>query len=79
MVQVTATEMKTSFGKYLDINFLEDIEITKNGKTVAFLIKPRQEEPWFLKDYGIADNPDFDLNQLKEERIFNKHVRTVGH
>ena len=37
---VTATEFKTNFGKYLDMLPLEDIFITKNGKTVAKLVNP---------------------------------------
>ena len=38
---VTATEIKTNFGKYLDMLEKEDIFITRNGKTVAKVINPQ--------------------------------------
>ena len=37
---VTATEFKTNFGKYLGLLQLEDIFITKNGKTIAKVVNP---------------------------------------
>ena len=39
-MQVTATEFKLNFGKYLDMLQEEDIWITRNGKTVAKVINP---------------------------------------
>ena len=39
-MQITATELKLNLGKYLSLVSLEDIWITRNGKTVAKLINP---------------------------------------
>ena len=39
-MQVTATEFKMNFGKYLEMVVTEDIYITRNGKTVAKMINP---------------------------------------
>ena len=37
---VTATELKTNLGKYLEIAKQQDVFITKNGKTIARLTSP---------------------------------------
>ena len=39
-MQVTATEFKMNFGKYLEMVVTEDIYITRNGKTVAKMVNP---------------------------------------
>ena len=46
MLQVTATEFKTNFGKYLLMSQLSDIYITKHGKTVAVLSPPKVTYNW---------------------------------
>ena len=38
MIQVTATDFKTNFGKYLNLVSKEEIHITKNGVDVAILV-----------------------------------------
>ena len=37
---VTATELKTNLGKYLEMAATQDIFITKNGKSIARLTSP---------------------------------------
>ena len=37
---VTATELKTNLGKYLEIARQQDVFITKNGKNIARLTSP---------------------------------------
>lgn len=37
---VTATEFKTNLGKYLEMATMQDVFITKNGKSIARLTSP---------------------------------------
>jgi prevent-host-death family protein len=39
-MEITATELKTNLGKYLNAAADEDIVITKNGKVIAHLVGP---------------------------------------
>ena len=39
---VTATDLKTNLGKYLDLLDTEDIIITRNGRRIAKLIKDEE-------------------------------------
>ncbi|MCR5767279.1 MAG: type II toxin-antitoxin system prevent-host-death family antitoxin [Lachnospiraceae bacterium] len=39
-MEITATELKTNLGKYLERVLFEDIWITKNGKTIAKMTNP---------------------------------------
>ena len=41
---ITATELKNNLGKYLILAATEDIFITKNGKTIAKLTSPYQND-----------------------------------
>ena len=36
---ITATELRTHFGKYLELVKSEDIVITRNGREIAWLVK----------------------------------------
>ena len=40
---VTATDLKTNLGKYLDLLDTEDIIITRNGRRIAKLIKDEED------------------------------------
>ena len=40
---VTATDLKTNLGKYLDLLDTEDIIITRNGRRVAKLIRDEED------------------------------------
>ena len=40
---VTATDLKTNLGKYLDLLDTEDIIVTRNGRRVARLIKDEED------------------------------------
>ena len=68
---ITATELKTNLGKYLDLVFTEDILITKNGKVIARLTQPQLHKLSALRALvGIADNgEDVDLDEIKSERL----------
>lgn len=43
-MSITATELKLNLGRYLLLSRTEDINITKNGKPIARLTKPSEEE-----------------------------------
>lgn len=67
---VTATEFKSNFGKYLDMLNVEDIFITKNGKTVAKMINPNISAVNTISGLLSGQLPDdFDAKALREERL----------
>ena len=67
---VTATEFKSNIGKYLAIVALEDIFITKNGKSVAKLSSTKQNKVDIVKSlFGIIPNDGVSLEQTREERL----------
>ena len=66
---VTATEVKTNFGKYLELAKTQEIYITKNGTVVAVLTNPTYRAVDNLA--GLLENelpPDFTTKDLKEEK-----------
>ena len=67
---VTATDLKTNLGKYLDLLDTEDVIITRNGRRVAKLVRDEEDVLAEVQSlYGILattggeDNPD-----IPEER-----------
>ena len=69
-MQVTATEFKLNFGKYLDLLLTEDIWITRNGKTVAKMINPNVSAVDSISGVLAGRvSPDTDRHSLKEERL----------
>ena len=69
-MQVTATEFKVNFGKYLEIVRSEDIWITKNGKTVAKLINPNVSAVDSIAGVLAGKVPaELDRHSLREERL----------
>ena len=67
---VTATEFKTNFGKYLEMLMLEDIYITKNGKTIAKLVNPHVSAVDSIS--GILSgkaSDNLDRHSIREERL----------
>ena len=69
-MQVTATEFKLNFGKYLDLLLTEDIWITRNGKTVAKVINPNVSSVDSISGVLAGRvSPDIDRHSLREERL----------
>lgn len=68
---VTATELKTNLGKYLELAAKQDIFITKNGKNIARLTSPTVNKLAVLDDLVgiIPEDENTDLDQLREERL----------
>ena len=69
-MQVTATEFKLNFGKYLDMLQEEDIWITRNGKTVAKVINPNISAVDSIAGVLAGRVPsDIDRYLLRDERL----------
>ena len=69
-MQVTATEFKLNFGKYLDMLHEEDIWITRNGKTVAKVINPNISAVDSIAGVLAGRVPsDIDRYLLRDERL----------
>ena len=68
---VTATELKTNLGKYLEMAKSQDIFITKNGKSIARLTSPTVDKLALLDDLVgiIPEDPATDENTIREERL----------
>ena len=68
---VTATELKTNLGKYLEIARQQDVFITKNGKNIARLTSPSVNKLSVLDSLvGIAtDGSGSDEETIREERL----------
>ena len=67
---VTATEFKNNIGKYLSLVAIEDVFITKNGKSVAKLSSAKKDKVDIMKSlFGIIPNDGSTLEQVREERL----------
>ena len=71
---ITATELKTNLGKYLDMVSDEEIIITKNGKNIARLSRPESEKVALLDSLvGVAKKAgDMSVDDIRLERLFNQ-------
>ena len=66
---ISATELKSSLGKYLLLAATEDIFITRNGKVVAKLTNPHQDRVDIAKSlFGILP-ADMTIEEAREERL----------
>ena len=69
-MQVTATEFKLNLGEYLELVQMEDIWVTKNGRTVAKLINPNVSAVDSISGVLAGKVPaDLDRHALREERL----------
>ena len=71
---ITATELKTNLGKYLDMVNDEEIIITKNGKSIARLSKPESDRIDLLNSLvGVAKKAKkMSEDDDRLERILNR-------
>lgn len=75
MLTVTATEMKNSFGKYLDLVMAgQEIIVTKNGKAVA-RFTPRDASVHYLSDslLGVLKK-QYDADEEKSKALKEKYA-----
>lgn len=68
---VTATELKTNLGKYLELAAIQDIFITKNGKNIARLTSPSIDKLSVLDSLMgiIPQKESIDEDSIREERL----------
>ena len=67
---VTATEFKTNLGKYIRLADMEDIIITKNGRSVAKLTNAREVNLIRLSSLrGVLKDHDVTLESVRAERL----------
>lgn len=77
MLTVTATDMKNSFGKYLDLVMAgQEIAVTKNGKEVARFM-PKEASVTYLSDSlrGILKN-QYDMDEERTKALKDKYAIT---
>lgn len=71
---ITATELKSKMGKYLEMAAEEEIIIVKNGKKIAKLTPATEDKVEVAKSlFGILPK-DASLEKAREERL-SKHER----
>jgi len=68
MIQVTATDFKTNFGKYLTLVSKEEIHITKNGEDIAVLVSPKPRPSIVDELIGVIPNDGYSVKQARAER-----------
>lgn len=74
-MEVTATEFKMNFGKYLDRSRVEDIWIKKNGKTVAKLVSAKVSSVDAISGIlNAAPGEEINRHILREERLAEYEV-----
>lgn len=72
MLQITATEFKKNFGKYLARVNKEDIIITRNGIPVAQVTIPQAEKISLVNQMiGIIPNDGYTLKEARKERLLS--------
>ena len=70
-MSITATELKSNLGKYLDQAATEDIYISKNGKIIAKITYPYKNKLDIVKElYGSIPNT-VTLEDAQKERLKN--------
>ena len=70
MVHITATEFKANIGHYLNVVSENDVFITKNGKLVAKLSKPIQDNQAILDSLvGVTAQNPVSLEEARNERL----------
>ena len=77
MTTITATELKENLGKYLVLAQTEDIEITKNGKSVVRLVSTAPRETTkpiksVRELFGILPKDGMTLEEAREMRLREK-------
>lgn len=68
---ISATELKSNMGKYLQLAAMQDIYITKNGKSIAKLTSPDLDHIALLDNLAdiAAGNEPAELKDIKQERL----------
>ena len=70
MIQISATEFKTNFGKYLSIAAKEEIHIMKNGRNIAVLVPPPEQPSVIDELVGVIPDDGYSVKQARSERRY---------
>ena len=74
-MEVTATQLKSNFGHYLEQSRFEDIWIRKNGKTVAKLVSTNVSSVDAISGILKGTEPaKTDRHSIREERLSEYEV-----
>ena len=68
-MSITATELKLNLGKYLLLAAMQDIYITRNGKTIAKLVSPYQDRVDTVNALFGSVPDTMTLEEAREERL----------
>jgi len=69
-VIITATELKTNIGKYLQLAETQDIIITKNNKPIVKLSSLRENKLDILDSLvGIVQDNGYTLDDARRDRL----------
>ena len=71
-MKITATELKSNLGKYLQLVEKEDVIINKNGKPVAILSNPNKDRLSILNSLKGILPKDISENIIRDERLLSK-------
>jgi len=67
---ITATELKTNIGKYLQLAETQDIIITKNNKPIVKLTSLRENKLDILNNLvGIVKDDGYTLDDARKDRL----------
>ena len=72
MIQVTETDFKLNFGKYLNLVNKEEIYITKNGINVAVLVPPKSQPGVIDELIGVIPNDGYNVKEARAKRRSGK-------
>lgn len=68
-MEVSATEIKKNFGRYLELVKNEDIVITRNGKRIAKLTDAAKDKSDILQALTGIIPSNVSLDQARKERM----------
>ncbi len=66
---ITATELKSNLGRYLELAEKEEIVITRNGKRIARLIDANQDKSAIVRSLRGILPPNVTLSEAKKGRL----------
>ena len=75
MCYITATQLKSNLGYYLELSQNEDIFVTKNNKIITVLTNPKDKayDKFFkLREKLNPNNKDVDYDALFKEAMMKK-------
>ena len=75
MCYITATELKSNLGYYLNMSQNEDVYVTKNKKVIAVLTNAQKKvllDSKYKSEEQPEINPDVDYDKLLTEAIMEK-------